>query len=107
MSILSWAFNFVPWWAWVVAFIITTTLTWQFWAPIWAVLPTPGKVALAAIGAALVAYIAGRNRGSKDERDQRAKKDAHAVQTRKEIDDEIRNLPDADVDRGLDKWMRD
>ena len=107
MSTLSWAFNFVPWWMWPVGLLVAAIVTWQFWAPIWALLPRPVKVALAAVGAVSVAYIAGRNRGSKDERDQRAKKDARAVQTRKETDDEVRNLPDADVDRRLDKWMRD
>jgi hypothetical protein len=72
-----------------------------------ALLPRSMKVAPTAVVAVLVAYIAGRNRGSKDERVHRAKKDARAVQTRKETDNEVRNLPDADVDRRLDKWMRD
>lgn len=107
MDWLSYAFNFVPWWVWGIGLLIAAIATWQFWAPIWAVLPKPVKIVLATVGAILAAYVAGRNRGSKDERDQRAKKDARAVQTRKETDDEIRNLPADDLDRRIDKWMRD
>lgn len=107
MDWLSYAFNFVPWWLWLVGLLIAAIVTWQFWAPIWAVLPKPVKIALATVGAILAAYAAGRNRGSKDERDQRAKKDARAIQKRKETDDEIRNLPADDLDRRIDKWMRD
>jgi|GEM_PF-2742585 len=107
MDTLSWAFNFIPWWAWLVAAIIAAVLTYQFWLPIWAVLPRPVKVLLAAIAAVLTAYVAGRNKGSKDERDRRAKADANAIQNRKDVDDEVRNLPADDLDRRLDKWMRD
>jgi len=107
MDWLSWAFNYVPWWVWLVAVLVAAGFTVQFWLPIWAVMPNWLKVALAAVGAVLTAYVAGRNRGSKDERDRRAKADAHAIQNRKETDDEVRNLPADDLDRGLDKWMRD
>jgi hypothetical protein len=107
MDTASWLFNFIPWWAWVVAAIIAAVLTYQFWLPIWAMLPRPVKVALAAIAAVLTAYVAGRNKGSKDERDRRAKADANAIKNRKDIDDEVRNRPAATVDRDLDKWMRD
>ena len=79
MDMLSYAFNFVPWWVWPVGLLVAAIVTWQLWAPIWALLPRSMKVALTAVGAVLVAYIAGRNRGSKDEREQRAKKDAQAV----------------------------
>ena len=107
MDTLSYAFNYVPWWVWLVAVLVGLGLTIQFWAPIWAALPKPVKVALAALGAVAVAYIAGRNRGAKDERDQRAKADARALQTRKETDDEVHNLPADDLDRRLGRWMRD
>lgn len=107
MDTLSYAFNYVPWWVWLVAAIIAAVLTYQFWLPIWAMLPRPVKVLVAAIAAVLTAYVAGRNKGSKDERDRRAKADAHAIQNRKDVDDEVRNLPTDDLDRRLDRWMRD
>lgn len=104
---ISYTFNLIPWWAWGVAIAAALIVTYQFWAPIWAMTPRPIKVAIAAIGAILGAYVAGRNRGSKDEREQRAKKDASAIQTRKEIDDEIRSLNPDDTDKRLDRWYRD
>jgi hypothetical protein len=107
MDWLSYAFNFVPWWVWLIALIVAAGFTYQFWVPIWAITPKPVKIALAAIAAVLTAYVAGRNRGSKDERDRRAKADANAIQNRKDVDDEVRNLPADDLDRRLDKWMRD
>lgn len=107
MDTFSWAFNFVPWWVWVVAVIIIAIITYQFWMPIWLALPKWLKGLIIGAAALFTAYVAGRNRGSKDERDQRAKADARAVQTRKETDDEIRNASAADIDRRLDGWMRD
>lgn len=107
MDTLSWAFNFVPWWVWVVAIVVAVIVTYQFWMPVWLALPKWLKALILGIAALVTAYVAGRNRGAKDERDQRARADARAIQTRKETDDEIRNAPAADVDRRLDRWMRD
>lgn len=107
MDTLSWIFNFVPWWVWTVAGVVLVAVFWQVLAPIWLVLPKWLKALILGVGALLTAYVAGRNRGSKDERDQRAKADAHAIQNRKDVDDEVRNLPADDLDRRLDKWMRD
>jgi hypothetical protein len=107
LSTISWAFNFVPWWVWLIAVLVAAGFTYQFWMPIWLALPKWLKGPILGTGALLAAYVVGRNRGSKDERDQRAKADARAIQTRKETDDEVRNAPAADVDRRLGKWMRD
>jgi hypothetical protein len=107
MDTLSYAFNHVPWWVWLVAVLVAAGFTVQFWLPIWAVMPNWLKVTLAAVGAVLTAYVAGRNKGSKDERDRRAKADAHAIQNRKDVDDEVRNLSPSDVDKRLDRWSRD
>lgn len=107
MDTLSWVFNFVPWWLWVAIVVVLIAVFWQVLGPIWLLTPRWLKTALAAIGAVLAAYVAGRNRGSKDERDQRAKADARAVQTRKETDDEVRNLSPSDIDKRLDAWNRD
>lgn len=80
---------------------------WQALLPIWLTLPKWLKGLIIGAGALLTAYIAGRNKGSRDERGGRAKADAHAIQNRKDVDDEVRNLPAGDLDRRLDKWMRD
>jgi hypothetical protein len=107
MDALSWAFNYVPWWVWTVIAIVLVAVFWQTLLPIWLALPEWLKGLILGAGALLTAYVAGRNRGSKDERDRRVKADAHAIQNRKDVEDEVRNLPADDLDRRLDKWMRD
>lgn len=107
MDTLSYAFNFVPWWVWTIIVVVLLAVFWQALLPIWLALPQWLKGLILAGGALLTAYVAGRNKGSKDERDRRAKADAHAIQNRKDVDDEVRNLPADDLDRRLDKWMCD
>ncbi|MGB6079091.1 MAG: hypothetical protein WBF99_06480 [Xanthobacteraceae bacterium] len=107
MDTLSYAFNYVPWWVWTIIVIVLVAVFWQTLLPIWLALPKWLKGLILGAGALLTAYVAGRNKGSNDERDRRAKADAHAIQNRKDVDDEVRNLPADDLDRRFDKWMRD
>jgi hypothetical protein len=109
MDWLSYAFNFVPWWVWIVGLLVASIVTYQFWAPIWAVTPRPAKVTLAAVGAVLAAYVAGRNRGSKDERAKAAEASTKAIQRREDIHNDVQKLPDSDVVDRLGKpgWLRD
>jgi hypothetical protein len=107
MDTLAYAFNYVPWWVWTIIVVVLVAVFWQALLPIWLALPKWLKGLILAAGALLTAYVAGRNKGSKDERDRRAKADANAIQNRKDVDDEVRNLPADDLDRRLDKWMRD
>jgi hypothetical protein len=107
MDTLSYAFNYVPWWVWTVIAIVLLAVFWQPVMAFWLSAPKWLKGLIIGAGALLTAYVAGRNKGSKDERDRRAKADANAIKNRKDIDDEVRNRPAATVDRDLDKWMRD
>jgi hypothetical protein len=104
---VSWVFNFIPWWVWLVATLVAAGLTVQFWSPIWAIMPAWMKATLVFVGAVALAFLAGRNRGSKDERDMRKEADAHAVERRKDIDHEVANLDKPAADQRLDRWMRD
>jgi hypothetical protein len=107
MDTASWLFNYVPWWVWTVIAVVLLAVFWQPVMAFWLSAPKWLKGLIIGAGALLTAYVAGRNKGSKDERDRRAKADAHAIQNRKDVDDEVRNLPADDLDRRLDKWMRD
>jgi len=107
MDWLSYAFNFVPWWAWVAGGVVLVAVFWQPVFAFWVAAPKWLRTTIVSAGALLAVYVAGRNKGSKDERDRRAKADARAVQTRKETDDEVRNLPADNLDRRLGRWMRD
>jgi hypothetical protein len=64
---------------------------------------------LAAVVAGLAAYVAGRNKGSKDERAKAAEASAKAIQRREDIHDDVQKLPDSDVTDRLGKsgWLRD
>ena len=99
-----------PWWAWAIAAVTALAATYQLWMPLWALVPAPAKAALIAIGAAVLAYLAGRNRGAAGavERE-RAKQDAatqKVIQAKKEIDDETTRLPDDVLDRDNARWVR-
>ncbi len=102
----SWVFNFIPWYAYVVAVIVILCLFWNVIAPVWVLLPKPVKFLIAAAALAFAAYVAGRNRGSKDERQMNQRRDANANITRDEIHAKIESLDRANVDSRLAKWMR-
>lgn len=107
MDMISWLFNFVPWWIYVVVIVVLITVGWQFISPIWLMLPKPVKIGLVFLATLLTAYIAGRNRGSKDERAMNVKRDVQANNTRNDIHAKIEKLDTAAVDKRLGKWVRD
>jgi hypothetical protein len=107
MQTISWALNYVPWWVWPLVVVVIAAATFQFWAPIWAVMPKWLKAVILAVFALFTAFTAGKWRGAKDERDRRDQANANALKTRKEVDDAVANKSRADVDRDLDGWMRD
>jgi len=100
-----------PWWAWALAALAALAATYQLWWPIWLALPTPVKAGVATAGAAILAYLAGRNRGASGalarERAATEAAKARAVKTAKETKDEVDALAPADLDHRLDPWMRD
>jgi hypothetical protein len=107
MWVVDLIINAVPVWVWLVIAAVALALTAQFWMPIWLVLPRWLKATILGTGAILAAYGFGRNKGFRDEQVRRDRANARAVETRKEVDDEVRNDSDAAVDRKLDRWMRD
>ncbi|MFG1462245.1 hypothetical protein V5F77_05025 [Xanthobacter sp. DSM 24535] len=111
---MSWFIGVVldntPWWAWAIAAAAALAATYQLWMPLWALLPQPAKATLIAIGAAVLAYLAGRNRGAAGavERE-RAKQDAETqkvIQAKRDIDDETAHLSDDVLDHDNAKWLR-
>jgi hypothetical protein len=75
--------------------------------PLWRALPTPVRRALEIILALIIAVLAGRYKGAKDERDAAAKRDAQALQNRTEVDHEVSNLSAKDTKDQLSRWNRD
>lgn len=108
MDTISWAFNYIPWWVWIIitaggggAILAFVPGALALVVSIWNMLPRPIKFVLGGAAAVVVAYLAGRNKGSKDERTMQAKRGAQATQNRKEINDEVRTMSPTKVDAEL------
>lgn len=103
----SWASNFFPWQVWAAGFVVIAIVVAIYWAPIWLMLPTWLKISLIFTGVVIVVYVAGRNKGSKDERDMQKEREAGATQLREKVDATIQKLDGAAVQKRLDRWRRD
>lgn len=114
---MSWLADYVPWYVWLglslagigggtAALIIFVPAALPFVLGIWNRLPLWLRVLLVAVFVSPFVYLAGRQQGRRNEQDRRDQANARAVQTRKEVDDEVRKDSDSDVDRKLDRWMR-
>lgn len=103
----AWIFDNTPLWVWLAGGIAALAASYTLWLPIWGLLPKPAQAALIALAAVIGAYLAGRKRGADNATQRQKEQNAKAIQTRAEIDHEVRNLPDADLKRRGDKWLRD
>jgi len=101
----------VPWWVYLAVGLLGTGALFYFFSPVliplWNLTPRWVKVLLGSIGAALLAWQAGRNKGVKDAKAQQAENDRQATEHRSEIDTSVRNATDADLDKRHDRWLRD
>lgn len=61
---MNWLLDMIPWWVWLVLGGGVLAVTFPYWRPFWALLPSPVKGAIIIIGTAGLAYLAGRNRGA-------------------------------------------
>lgn len=66
-------------------------------------------IILALAGVALItgAYFYGKHEQKVETRAEQAEQRAKDIQKARKIENEIRELPDTDLDRKLDRWMRD
>lgn len=93
----------IPWWAYVVAAIVALAFTYQFWAPVWALLPKPVKVGLGVVAAAFTAFVAGRNRGAANARAADKERTEQALNRRLEVNKRVEHMTPSQVDAELDK----
>jgi len=61
----------------------------------------------AVAGLLLGVYLKGRNDQSESTSAKENKKRIKDLETSKEIEDEVTKMPKSDLDRKLDRWMRD
>lgn len=106
-----WVIGHVPLTVWLVVTFVIVAVLYAFFGPIinavLAITPRWVKVVLGGIFALVAAVAYGRYQGAKTEREIQKKREAGAVQKRKQINEKVHNLPDDRVDRELDRWMRD
>lgn len=102
----------IPWW--VYAVVGTAAIGTVLWfaspivLPIWHLIPLPARVAIVGVGAAFLAWIAGRNRGRANAEEEERRRNAEALQKRTEVDRDIGKMPDNEIDQKLrDRWSRD
>lgn len=102
--------DYVPWWVWTglalggggaAIFFIPGALA--LVTTIYNLLPKSIRLAFSAVVAVLVAYLAGRNRGSANERDKNKDRADNAVRNRLEVENKIGKLTPSQVDHELDR----
>lgn len=108
---MNWIIDWVPWWLWFVLGGGGLLATMSLWLPlataVWSALPTPVRFLLGGFLAALAAYLAGRNRGRSNAKDEAAKRDAAATKNRLETNKEVSNMSKDQREKELDRWRRD
>ena len=105
---VGYGINRVPWWLLPALAGVALVATWAYWGPIWATLPRPVKTAVLAVGGALAFYGIGRVKGREAEQKMQDLRQARAADDKRRIEDEVKKLPDSDVDDRLRKsgWVR-
>lgn len=103
----SWIIDQIPWWVWAAGAAVALAATYPMWSAIWMLLPRWLKATLIFVGSLGLAYVAGRNRGLKNERERQERANAEATKRRLETNAEVDRLRPADRDKQLDKWLRD
>jgi membrane protein implicated in regulation of membrane protease activity len=102
--------GYVPLWAWIsIAVLIAIPVLYFFGPillPIFRMLPGWLQATLIGIGAALLAWAGGRHVGAKRERDEQKRREANALRTRAEVDQDVGNLSSKDLHTKLDRWNR-
>ena len=111
---MGWLADQIPWWVWLlisvsgigaggVALIIFVPAALPILLGIWNRLPLWLKAVLFALGAAPFVYLAGRNAGSRRERDKNRDRAENAVRNRLAVDQDIKRMSPSDVDKALEQ----
>lgn len=103
--------NMIPWWVYLILIVAGAGILWVYFGPlllaIWSRLPAWAKYVIGLLLAIGLSVVYGRNKGFADARERQKKLDEKAVQKRQEIHNEVSKLDTTQLDKRLDKWMRD
>lgn len=101
----------IPWWLYILIAVPLIGGLMYFLSPVliplWRMTPTWVKGVGGFLLALGLAFVSGRNKGSRDAKEMQKRRDAEAVQNRERIHREVDHLNEPDVDKRLNKWMRD
>lgn len=111
---MGWLMDQAPWWVWLlgtltglgaggVALIIFVPAAAPFLLGVWARLPLWAKAVLFALGAAPFVYLAGRNAGSRRERDINRDRAENALRNRAEVEQDVKRMSPSAVDKALEQ----
>jgi hypothetical protein len=109
---MSWIIDHIPIWAWVVATLALAGVAWFYLGgvllPIWNLMPKPLKIAIGGTLAAIGFYLGGRYRGRANAEEEDRRRNAEALQKRKEVDDAVSKLPPGEAESRLrNRWSSD
>lgn len=108
---MSFLIDQIPWWVYVIGFLLVAgTLVYMFspvLIPIWNALPKWVRWLLGGIFVVFLVFIKGRNMGHENAVKEQEKRNAEGERRREQLHEAINKANSSDVDRRLDKWMRD
>ncbi len=103
--------SMIPLWVYVAGGLVIALPLMYFFGPvimgIWRIMPNWVRVALGAVVALFGVFVYGRHKGYKSYKKHQENLDHHAVENRRKIHDEVEKLTPTDVDKRIDRWMRD
>lgn len=102
--------NWVPWYVWYLIPAAIALATFPWWFPVarivWYALPVSVRWVIVLILTGGAAYLAGRNKGARTEREVQKARDARSAADRAEVEEEVKNLTPTQKDKELEQWFR-
>ena len=101
--------NAIPWWVLLIIALVGLGVVYAYAKPIWDLMPRPVKLLIGFVLSIVLAVQWGRNDGRKDELALEKERNNEAREKKGQIDAEVKNMPDDDVVRDLNRggWLRD
>ena len=108
---IEWLLAQIPWWVYLIIAAPFVGAAFYFCTPlimwIWGIMPRWARWTLGAVVVFILTFVAGRTKGIKLQQEQQKRIEERAIRKRQEIHDDVQKASPSDIDKRLDKWMRD